>query len=107
MERLKTTAALVKSVLENDPKSRNSDCILYLNVLKICGERNGIDVKTMTVSDFLLQLKENGFPPFESVRRTRQKIQAEYPELKSKPEIQAIRAEQEKEYRAFALERSV
>ena len=107
MSKLQTTQALVKSILETDEKSRNSDSILYLNVLNICGERNGIDVKTMTVSDFLLQLKDNGFPPFESVRRTRQKLQAEYPELRAKKEIQAFRAEQEQEYRAYALERSV
>lgn len=106
MNKLKTTQALVKSILENDPKSRNSDSILYLNVLNVCGERNGIDVKNMTVADFLMHLNKNGFPPFESVRRTRQKIQAEYPELRAKDKIQAFRAEQEKEYRAFATERS-
>lgn len=106
MNKLKTTAALVKSILENDPKSRNSDSILYLNVLNICGERNGIDIKTIKVSDFLLHLGDSVFPPFESVRRARQKLQAKRPELRANEEVQAFRAEEEKEYRAFALERS-
>lgn len=105
MSKLHTTAALVKSILEKDEKTRNSDSLLYLKVLKTYGEKIGVDVCKMPVSEFLLKSNEYGLPPFETVRRTRQKVQADYPNLRGNAVVEALRAEQMKEYRAYALER--
>ena len=53
------------------------------------------------VIDVMLNLKELGLPCFETVRRTRAKIQAENPELKPSKEIQDFRAELEEEFRDY------
>lgn len=102
MEELKNITQLVKLVLDQDEKARNSDSYLYFRILGILGERKGIDINHTPVTLFLLKMKEWGFPPFESVRRARQKIQAEFPELAGNAKVSAMRAEREKEFREFA-----
>lgn len=98
MPDLKTTKALVKSILEQDEQARNSDSFLYFRLL----ERIDKAILTVPVHDFLLGMGLNGIPPFESVRRTRQKIQAECPWLASCEKVSAMRAENEQIYRKFA-----
>lgn len=99
---LKNTTALVKSILEQDKQCRNSDSFLYLKVLTEVGKRKGIDIENMSIPYFLLNLHGAGLPPFESVRRARQKIQAAHPELAACDCVEGFRAENEAEYRAFA-----
>ena len=72
---LKNTTALVKSILEQDKQCRNSDSFLYLKVLSVTAKQKGIDLEKMTVPHFLMNRHGAGLPPFESVRRARQKIQ--------------------------------
>lgn len=81
MTDLKTTTALVKAILEQDKQSRNSDSFLYLKVLEIIGKKKGIDIHQMSIPFFLINMSGTAFPPFESVRRARQKIQEHHPEL--------------------------
>lgn len=102
MNELKNITKLVKLVLDQDEKARNSDSYLYFRILKILGERKGIDVNNTPVTLFLLNMTKWGFPPFESVRRTRQKIQAECPELAGNDKVMSMRAEREQEFREFA-----
>ena len=99
---LKNTTALVKSILEQDKQCRNSDSFLYLKVLTEVGNRKGIDLEKMSVPYFLLNLHGAGLPPFESVRRARQKIQAAHPELAACDRVECYRMENEAEFRAFA-----
>ena len=99
---LKNTTALVKSILEQDKQCRNSDSFLYLKVLSVVGKQKGIDLEKMTVPYFLLNLHGAGMPPFESVRRARQKIQAAHPELAACERVEGFRLENEAEYRAYA-----
>ena len=99
---LKNTTALVKSILEQDKQCRNSDSFLYLKVLSVVGKQKGIDLEKMSVPYFLLNLHGAGLPPFESVRRARQKIQQHHPELAACERVEDFRAENEAEYRAFA-----
>ncbi len=103
MTDLKTTKALVKSILEQDKQCRNSDSFLYLKVLSVAAQQKGIDLEKMTVPYFLVNLHGAGLPPFESVRRARQKIQAAHPELAASESVEGFRAENEAEYRAFAI----
>ena len=105
MNDLKTTTKLVKAILEEDKQTRNSDSYLYLKVLDHIAHRDGIFLAGMPVPYFLENMHTLGFPPFESVRRTRQKIQASFPELAACDEVEAMRAAQEYEYRAYALDR--
>lgn len=98
MDELKTTAHIVKSVLINHPAARNSDDMLYYFV---CREINPQCVDAPFIS-VILSRKNYGIPGFETVRRTRQKIQAEFPELAATERIKAARKEKEAEYREFA-----
>ena len=105
MNDLNTTTKLVKAILEEDKQTRNSDSYLYLKVLDHIAHREGIFLAGMPVPYFLENMKSLGFPPFESVRRTRQKIQVMFPELGACDKVAEMRAAQEDEYRAYALDR--
>ena len=101
---LKTTTSVVKKILETDEQSRNSDSFLYFKVLEHYGDRKGIDIHSMSVPHFLLNMSQLGVPPFESVRRSRQKVQAAYPWLASNKKVAEFRSTNEQIYRAYALE---
>ena len=89
MENLKTVSALVKNILEHDQKARNTDNHLYLMVLEHYSGLRGIDIHAMTVPVFLKELDRRSFPGFETVRRSRQKVQATYPDLAPRSRRQA------------------
>ena len=99
---LYTTTEIVKELLENEPQTRNSDNLLYLRVLQVVGKQRGIDISNMPVIRFFLHLKNYGFPAFESVRRTRQKLQASYPELAGSDQVEAQRTLNEEVFRDYA-----
>lgn len=99
---LRTTTELVKQILEEQPKARNSDNFLYYLVCTVVGERKGIDVEDMSMTTFLLCLNEYGFPAFETVRRTRQKLQATYPELAADSDVECQRMLNEEVFREYA-----
>ena len=103
MNELKNTTALVKALLEEDKQCRNSDSFLYLKVLSVIGKRKGIDIDSMSVPYFLLSLHGTAFPPFESVRRARQKIQEHNPHLAACETVEDFRAANEMEFRAYAV----
>lgn len=103
MNQLKTTRALVKRIMENDPQTRNSDSYLYLKVIEHIAAEKNISLANISVVKYLLHMKDLGFPPFESVRRSRQKIQEHHPELAACSKVEEKRMENEKEYRAFAV----
>lgn len=101
---LKYISDVVKVILKANERARNSDSFLYLRVLEYYGCLNGIDVKSLTVPAFLMNMEDYGLPKFESVRRTRQKAQAQYPELAACDRVKDGRMAIEREYRAFAVE---
>ena len=100
---LNTTMNLVMAILEQDERTRNSDSFLYLKVLEHISNAKGIYLKALTVPEFLTSMDVFGFPCFETVRRTRQKIQREFPELSGNEEVKAFRSENEAAFRAFAI----
>lgn len=100
MKQLNSVKALVKTILEEDEQTRNSDSFLYLRLL----ERIDKAILTVPVHDFLLGMGLWGIPPFESVRRARQKVQAECPWLAACDKVKEYRAENEEEYIDFARE---
>ena len=93
MEDLRKIKKLVLAELKQNPVSRKSDQILFLEVCR----RMGIDVYQSL--DFLIITHQ--LPNPESVRRCRQKIQQQFPELRDEKTVER-RAELETEYRAFA-----
>lgn len=103
MTELKNVTELVKIILHADERARNNDSFLYLRVLEYYACNNGIDLKRATVQWFFENRDGWGFPPTESVRRARQKLQAKYPALAAREYVQEKRMEKEREYRAYAL----
>lgn len=99
MKNTYTLAQVVKTIMEEDQRARNSDSFLYLRVLEVYAKANEcpISLYSMSVVHFLMHMKEYGFPPFESVRRNRQLIAAKYPELAASEDIDAWRAVKEEE----------
>lgn len=102
MNDLKAVSAIVKNILTEDPRARNDDNALYLKVLSYVSNRNSVDIQSMTVPVFLLRMKEFGLPGFETVRRSRQKVQADHPDLAGSESTRRKRARKEDEYRDFA-----
>ena len=99
---LKNTTALVKSILERDKQARNSDSFLYLKVLSVVADQKGVRLEVISVPHFLMNLQGTEFPPFESVRRARQKLQRRHPELAACEAVEGFRTENEQLYRAYA-----
>ena len=99
---LRSTTELVKEILTDSPKARSSDNYLYYLVCATIGRENGVDVNKMSMPMFLLRTKEYRFPPFESVRRSRQKLQAKYPELSADADVEAQRTINEQIFKAYA-----
>jgi hypothetical protein len=102
MNDLHTTTQLVKAILEEDKQARNSDSFLYLKVLEHISQKEGFAINHMTVPYFLENMKEYGFPGFETVRRTRQKVQQHHPELAACDKVKGMRMIEETEFRQYA-----
>ena len=102
MRDLKNLTELVYIILDHYPQTRNCDGLLWLKVLESQAAEKGENLRVLSVPYFLPRIKELGYSPFESVRRTRQKLQAAYPHLSADEAVQAFRSENEKEYRAYA-----
>lgn len=103
MSELKTVSALVKNILEQDEKARNTDNYLYFKVLEHYSELREIDIHSMTVPLFLKKLDNHIFPGFETVRRSRQKVQAAYPDLAADKAVEKLRDKNESVYQDFAV----
>lgn len=77
MRNLKTIEGKVRAVLQKDEGARNDDMLLYLKVCNGCLKDTG----AMPFAEVMAQYKYLGLPSFESVGRTRRKLQAQHPEL--------------------------
>ena len=62
MQDLKNIKALVKTILENDERARNSDSFLYFRVIEAVGNSKGIDMNQIPVTVYLLNMAAWGFP---------------------------------------------
>ena len=91
--KLRNIKHLVINLLTTSEKARNSDLELIRMVFRFYGLPTDIN-----------QLPDEFGSIFETVRRTRQKAQAENPNLKPNKEVQEARARKEAEYHLFALE---
>ena len=91
----KQVRKLVKGILEECPNSRNSDNVLYTKVV----EKMNKGALEKPFAEVMFTLEDLGLPCFETVRRTRQKLQAEYPDLQACDVVQDFRTEREEEFR--------
>lgn len=95
---LKKIKARVLRILQEKPQARNSDNLLYLYVIREIAEEQQINLNYISIEDFLITIPVSVFPPFESVRRARQKAQAENKELSADSAVEVFR----EEFRKFA-----
>lgn len=98
MEELKNINDTVLFVLMQNEKARNSDNILYKEVAKLISPKFldlpfGVAMELMEIYNV---------PKFESVRRSRQKIQSEYPELQSNRTVRRFRKKRQEKMREWA-----
>lgn len=104
MGRLREISDRVKSVLEANKESRNSDNVLYLHVLRSYGEEKGLDIDKMSVPMLFLHCRDLGLPTLESVGRARRKVQELNPHLRGDDAVQVSRELNEEVYRQYAKE---
>lgn len=97
LERVKN---LVTMTLRENPSTRESDEILYLEVCRKVNEK----ALYLPFAEVLKRGKELKLPSYKSVCRTRRKAQAEHKELKATLSTQIEREESEFAYRSFAKE---
>ena len=95
---LNTTQNIVKEILETNKTARNSDMALYV---KVCERINPL-VLSKPFWVVLLSLKEYNLPNIETVRRTRQKLQATFPELAGDADVSAQRMLNEEAFKEYA-----
>ena len=103
-EQLTNAKTIIQTLLETDSRTRSNDNYLYLRVIRIFAIGQGIDLNNISIPYFLENMRNMGFPAFETVRRTRQKLQAENPALAANEFVAEKRAENETIYNAFAKE---
>ena len=102
LNELKTTQEIVMEALKSQPMARNSDNYLYYWVYEVIGQEKGIDINSMSIPRFFLHMKDYGLPSTETIRRTRQKIQAEHPELCGSSTVEGQRLLNEEVFRDYA-----
>lgn len=84
----------IESILSKKKTARDNDDILYADV---CKQLNPA-ITTASFSDVMSKRKQYGIPTYESVRRTRAKLQAKKPELRGKFDGTTMRSKRVKEF---------
>lgn len=100
MKQIRQVAGIVQGILEKHPDTRNSDNLLFIKVV----ESIDSDLLYKPMMDVLVHAKEYGIPPFESVRRSRQRLQEKFPELRGSKEVEAGREENRQIVRDFVTD---
>lgn len=100
--KLTQTNKLVREILEKYPETRENDYLLWLKVLERNAEDSGIVIMQMSLRAFLNSANVMPISCFESVRRSRCKIQAECPELGASRRVKQARDDKMPEYIEFA-----
>jgi len=93
--------AVIKAILKDQPKTRNSYSFLELAVLKVYARQRGLSTHDMSVDTLYLNRDKWKFPKAETIRRNCQLIQAKYPELAADEEIAAHRLANQERVREY------
>ena len=101
---LSTITDLVKSILEEKPDTRNSDELLYVEVLETYSDRMDVDVCNYPFASALKNLKAWGIPSMKTVERCRRKVQSDFPKLAANDTVEGFRAIKEQEVKRWAKE---
>ena len=104
LKELRQVTKVVTKILEQDTVARNDDSYLYVSVIKEFENILGLCASDVALEVFLTDPIFKGFPCFETVRRSRQKVQSSRLDLASDKRINELRKIAEQDYRAFAEE---
>lgn len=97
MSELKRTSTIVLKILKEDIRARKDDNYLIKRVHEVVLP----GASELTLNQVLGLITRKELPCFESIRRTRQKVQEKYPEL-TNVDAMIHRLDKEKEYVEFA-----
>ena len=100
---IQTTSDLVKKILTEDKRARNSDIYLYI---KVCETLNPEALKQPFI-EVQTHLKKYGLPPIETVGRCRRKITRAFPELAGNNAVEEQRMLNEEAFREYARQVNV
>lgn len=101
MRSLYTVEERVLAILKKNKEARNDDMLLYVLVCRSYFNNKDNDIGQMPFAFVMASYKELNIPHFESVRRSRAKIQSEHPELACSPEVRKARNRCENMYRTY------
>ena len=101
--KLKTLEQVVLETLTEQPETQKDDFILILKVYEKLTDK---DTMGQSFSVLMTYHNDFGLPPFESVRRCRQKVQAKHPELVD-PSTAKHRHKLIDEYKEYAKDKEV
>ncbi len=104
MKRLQTVESIIRPILERSIEARNDDMVLFRLVCCECIKHQAF-LENTSFDDVMKNYRQYGIPRFESVRRTRQKIQVKSPELGCSPEVRRARRKAETAYRNYAVDK--
>lgn len=90
-----------------NPELREDDNRLYEQVLKICEEREHIQLRSLSVKTYFERFgalrAEHGIPTFETVCRVRRKAQKKDPTLKPRQKVEDSRQETQVVFEQYAV----
>ena len=101
--KLRNLTELVKTIMEQQPETRSSDNLLYLEVLRHYTDVTGKQTLNLPVWVLYQHMTEWNIPSIETVGRCRRKAQQENPHLKAKSEVKGFRYDKETEFVEFAV----
>ena len=104
MDNLITIEQRVKVILENHPEARDDDMKLYFLMCRESLSKRK-DHPALTFEYVLTHYQQLGCPRFESVRRTRQMVQAKYPFLGCSPVARRRRHRGQEDFKNYAIEK--
>lgn len=99
MKKLNKLENIVSEILTNIPDTRNDDFILVTCVYHAIAP-------TAVYAPFnqvMIDHKELGLPPFESITRVRRKLQADHEELRAVKEVAEARTNKQADYIEYSI----
>ena len=100
MGKLRSTTMMVRQVLVAVPTARNSDNVLYIEVVRLIDQH----ILRLPLAVVLQNMKEYNLPTIETVGRCRRKLQAQFPELRANKAVEEFRSGLKEEFREWAGE---
>lgn len=97
MSRVREVTPKVIDMLKTHPETRSNDRLLFKMIYTDC-------YKVNPYAPFAEVVMREDLPPFESIRRARQKVQAYCENLRAEEPVESIRIAEQEDYLEYARE---